>query len=274
MEPEKLYHEEKKEIKRITFGSLVEGILHLMDIEKGFFYTLKEFFLRPGQAIRNYFGKERYIHSNPFRTLAILAALSAFVALDSGYAEQEIMEFGQGFADGSGSNIQVDQIMQNIYVGIFEYFSLITFGFLPLIAAISYLFYRKSGFNFIEHLVINSALLLIPTLLFIISTGLFIITQYQGFLYAYYVVALIYQVYFMTSVFYKHWLWSTIKGIMITLFQYLVMILAGIVILIVYLVSQSDFSTSLKEPDQTEEGIPTQSLDTIELSNGLVEEPK
>lgn len=274
MESEKLYHVEKKEIRRLSLRSFIEDIFHLIDIDKGLFYTLKEFLIHPRQAIRNYFGKERFVHANPFRTLAILATLSAFTALNSGYAEQQIMEFGKGAADGAEIDTQVEQIMQGIYTGIFEYFSLITFGFLPLMAAISYLFYKKSGFNFAEHLVINSALLLIPTLLFIVFTGLFGITKSQSFLFVYYIIAICYQVYFMTTVFYTHWLWSVLKGIFITFFQYLMMTIIGAIIVVFYIAVQADLVKSSQEPTKTEKPIPDQSLETMESSKGLVEEPK
>lgn len=132
---------ERFSIKYILVHDILHGIFH---IDKGFPYTLKELFTRPGHSIREYINGKRVQHFH-FFTFIIIALLlgklfSAIVPFD--------------FSD-------IDPVSGNKFFNTFNTFlkeniKLFTFLVIPLQALISFIFFRKSKQNYSEHIVIAS----------------------------------------------------------------------------------------------------------------------
>lgn len=67
---------QKYNISRITWKEVFHNIPHMLfHLDDGFFYTIKELFVRPGHTIREYLEGKRKYHFNPFVLLLILAGL-------------------------------------------------------------------------------------------------------------------------------------------------------------------------------------------------------
>lgn len=63
---------------RITWKEIVEHFLSvIIDVDKGFFYTVWELFLRPGKTICDYFQGKRIFHFNPLMFLILLGGIAS-----------------------------------------------------------------------------------------------------------------------------------------------------------------------------------------------------
>lgn len=67
---------QKSTIKRITWKEVFHNIPHMLfHLDDGFFYTIKQLAIKPGQTIRDYLEGKRKDYFNPFVMLLLLAGL-------------------------------------------------------------------------------------------------------------------------------------------------------------------------------------------------------
>lgn len=117
---------------------LVHGVFHF---DKGFFYTLKELFIRPGHSIREYIEGKRINHFNYFSFALIILVLSHYL---------------KGF-----SSIETNELYNNVdrisgYQKVAkDYYKILAFTGIPLLSLVSYFIFKRSKQNYTEHLIMN-----------------------------------------------------------------------------------------------------------------------
>lgn len=125
----------------------------ILQVNRGFLYTVKELFIRPGKVLSNYLAGKRVYLSRP---LSFLIVTSTIYILVSFLFERNTMildlvdGFKQGATDGgSGGEYSkvIDWVAKNQNITILLV--------LPLFSLASYLAFLRSGYNFFEHLVLN-----------------------------------------------------------------------------------------------------------------------
>lgn len=137
---------QKAATHRFTLHEWMHEIPHsLLHVDSGFFLTLKTLFIRPGNAIREYLGGKRKLLFSPF--LYVLLMCGVYVVISYVFPKPKIEQ-----PDFSNLNEVMEYISKNYYK-VF-----IPVMILPM-AIGSYLAYLRSGFNFAEHLVLNSYLI-------------------------------------------------------------------------------------------------------------------
>lgn len=116
-------------------------ILHL---NNGFFYTTKQLFTRPGHSTREFIEGKRIKHYKPVLFLFVLAGLYGFLLhyLDVGFMIPANDK-------GAAASAKMSEWMASHY-------SLIELIYLPITAFASWLGFRKWGYNYFEHLIINA----------------------------------------------------------------------------------------------------------------------
>lgn len=136
--------------ERISYHSIIHEIEHgIIHIDKGIFYTIKELVLRPGRTIKGYLAGKRVDHFKPFAFLFITATIYAVLA--------KVTHSGTLFG-----NIQVsvqdkdDQVFIEAFEWIKNHYAYALVLLLPLISLSTLIVYRKSAYNYFEHLVINA----------------------------------------------------------------------------------------------------------------------
>lgn len=132
---------------RITPILLVEELQYgLLHINKGLLYTVKELLVRPGATIRNYLAGKRIEYVKPFLFLIIWGAVYSFV-----------FHFFHFFPVKEMNNPD-NEVLQ--YIPLYDWYSshyaLFMLLTLPFFALFTYLLFRKSRCNYIEHLVLFS----------------------------------------------------------------------------------------------------------------------
>lgn len=128
-------------IKYILVHDILHGIFH---IDRGFPYTLKELFTRPGHSIREFIEGKRIRHFH-FFTFIVIGVL-----------------FGELLSTLIPFDISsIDPVFDNKFFKAFnsflkEHFKVFTLSIIPIQASISFIFFRKSKLNYSEHVVIAS----------------------------------------------------------------------------------------------------------------------
>lgn len=128
-------------ISHVIQHDFIHGIFHF---DKGFFYTLKELFSRPGHSIREYVQGKRTKHFNYFATIIFLLTINYFLK------KWTKIEMSSLFNQTSASGL---------FKILKDYSKITAFLHIPIIALASYLFFRKSKQNYTENLVLNLYLL-------------------------------------------------------------------------------------------------------------------
>jgi hypothetical protein len=116
----------------------IHGIFHF---DKGFLYTLKELFTRPGHSIRDYVQGKRVKHFNYFTMIILLLTISYFLKK---WSQIDITKL---VADK-------EQVIGFMKVTK-DYSKYVIFLHIPILALISFLLFRNSQQNYTENLVIN-----------------------------------------------------------------------------------------------------------------------
>lgn len=126
----------------------------VFQVDKGFFYSFKELFVRPGPSIREYLAGKRKNHFKPIAYVLTLSAIYFLLSRALG-SETFLSDFVIGFFNaGSGSGVEAGQFAAlNWFANNYAYAILLL---LPLYSLASYLAFLRAGFNYLEHFVLNS----------------------------------------------------------------------------------------------------------------------
>lgn len=117
---------------------LVHGVFHF---DKGFFYTLKELFIRPGHSIREFIEGKRINHFNYFSFALVILVMSHYSK------ELSSIETASLY-----NNVEKVSGYQKVAK---DYFKILGFVGIPFLSLITYLIFKKSKQNYTEHLIMN-----------------------------------------------------------------------------------------------------------------------
>lgn len=143
---------QKADTHRFTFRHFIHEFVHTFThVDKGILFLIKEMFLRPGIVTREYLEGKRKKYFNPFQYLVLGIAVSFFLTVKLG-----VIGYRSVSPDvlAALSHQQLFFLQFNNF--IYTYFNIIIFSGIPLMAFFSWIFYRKSGYNFTENLVFQT----------------------------------------------------------------------------------------------------------------------
>lgn len=139
--------------ERISFASLASQLSEgVFQVDKGFLYTLRELFVRPGDSIRAYIDGQR---KNHFKPVAYVLTLSTVYFLLSKWAGSGtfLTDLVQGVIDGSlGDDPKVNSL--GVIQWFIDNYAYLVVLLLPVFALASWLSFRKTKFNYFEHTVL------------------------------------------------------------------------------------------------------------------------
>ncbi len=121
------------------------GIFH---VDKGLLFTIKELLIRPGTTIRNFIAGKRVTYFKPVAMVIFLATVYGFL-----YHYFDIkIEYP---SMGTDKAKVVQQAINNWMVG---HYTLVILLMIPLYSLASKIAFMRCGYNFIEHMALNSFL--------------------------------------------------------------------------------------------------------------------
>ncbi|MEM6842955.1 MAG: DUF3667 domain-containing protein [Bacteroidota bacterium] len=213
---------------RITIRYLWQEVLSTLSWDKGIFFTIKELLIRPGEAIHKYLAGERKRYSNPIRFLVLVTTIASFITIKLDLFRRLLSE------NSSPSNEGDQQFVQDMILFLYQYYNIIMFLSVPLLAVLTYLFFRRWGYNYAEHLTLSA----------------FLSAEYMV-LYLFIIVGVYYQPLLFNNIGLVAWfgyiVWALVslfpgkkwkiigKGILISILQFLFSIMIGGVLALVYI---------------------------------------
>ena len=170
---------------RINALYFLHDIPHsVLHVDKGFPYTFLQLVKRPAKALDEYVTGRRVSYDRPFSYVLIMSAISVLII-------SRIRSFMQDLQQHTEQTLHQTSFLSH-YQAVF------IFLMIPLAGAITWLVFRKSKYNFWEHLLINTFLaaqlnvLLVLISIFslikylITGSGSYSITAFMTFFMVYY----------------------------------------------------------------------------------------
>ncbi len=156
-----------------------------MNLEKGIFFTLKEFAFYPGRAAENYLFGDRKRFMDPIKLLILTTSIATFITLS-------FVDMTEGmkaaFYYSESANSVPKEFIEEVGILFQKYYNLLYLSMVPCIAFFAWAIYKSKGWYFAEHLaiamyissVVNGiSILSIPFLLYDFSIGTTIILAFQ-----------------------------------------------------------------------------------------------
>ncbi len=142
-------------VGRLTFSSLLSEFSEsILNVDKGFFFTLKSLSVNPGHVIRAYINGKRKNHFKPIAYLLILATLQFFITQVSGQ-NTFIDDFISGFAKGALDREGISDIPSALK-WFSKNYAYATLLLIPIFSLSSFICFKKFGTNYLEHFVLNA----------------------------------------------------------------------------------------------------------------------
>ncbi len=140
---------QKTSTARISFAHLFHELIHgIFHIDHGFLFTARELLIRPGIMVKNYLAGHRVRYFNPFTFCVIIGGVNAYLL-------QKVHWQGLFIDLDILNKKDVHQEVWNVSLKYFTYRLLLSIPFLSLV---TYFFYYKKHYLFIEHLIANTYL--------------------------------------------------------------------------------------------------------------------
>jgi hypothetical protein len=126
----------------------------VFQVNKGLLYSMKALFVRPGDSIREYLTGKRKNHFKPIAYAFTLSTIYFLVTKFTG-SNTFINDVIAGWSSYPGTIEKASKplVILNWFAENYAYTVLIL---LPLYALASYLAFLKTGFNYLEHFVLNA----------------------------------------------------------------------------------------------------------------------
>lgn len=137
-------------LKHFLFHDILHGIWH---VEKGILFTIKEAITRPGQAALDYISGKRIKYYNVFYLVLLLIGLNVILSDFYEYLLDTYFKDKYANIKSTTENKANTEFFNN-------YFKLIIFGIVPVLAINSFIIFKRKKFNFSEHLIIAGIVLL------------------------------------------------------------------------------------------------------------------
>lgn len=176
---------QKADTHRFTVKHFLHESFHaITHADKGIFFLIKELLLRPGHAIREYNEGKRKKYFNPLTFLLIAAALQLFATQKTQITEHYMSRLVaiSKQLEASSDNIHQETLneeLKKVEAGGNEAFEtmlqnnkLFTLLIIPFMGLITWLLFRKRGFNYAENLVMNVMVSAQLSILFLFFTAL------------------------------------------------------------------------------------------------------
>lgn len=150
---------QRAKVKRITTKAVLEEVRdRLIHIDSGFLFTFLQLVRRPGSMIREFIEGRRAPYTKPIKFLIWATALNFLVfhliGLDKEIIDGVVQQQGAAVPSAGAKAFQAKFTQY-----IFDHPVILIFLLIPNISLFSWLFFRKSGFNYAEHFVLNAYLM-------------------------------------------------------------------------------------------------------------------
>lgn len=220
--PQYTVHQERT-VRRFDLRNLGSSILDALNFENGILHTFRSLLLKPGPSTIDYLQDGRLKYFSPFRLLVLSTAILLLLLQSADFTsnfEEGVQAGWENAADDRSDEKQEMgmKIAARVSGLIQEYFNFMIWFYIPVISFFSWLFNRKKGLNYAEHVVFNTyytSVINAFSLIFILS---YLFPNLQTVMFwVYSLFSLIYFLWYYRSLFEKKWLTSIAEATFITI---------------------------------------------------------
>ncbi len=161
----------EKTIRRFSFKTIFTDVLDAFMFNRGLFYTIKQLFIAPGESIRGYLGTDRFRLSSPVRYFILLSGIMVLL-----YFKFGIIDEIKSTTEATTKLIAPDE---SVDISFMEFI----YDYLSLLMALALFFYAifsrwlfKVGYNYVEHLIINTYIVGQGFVLYIFNISIYLLT--------------------------------------------------------------------------------------------------
>jgi len=140
---------QKSNVGNINFKNTINDVLNgLFQIDKGFFFTIKELFIRPGNSIKQYIEGKRKKYFNPFSYIIICSLIFILINYFTTY-ETSLFKFTNGFVEGvpKGGPKNTIILLEKIFEWLTTHYAYTILILLPVFSLSSFFSFKKYGYN-------------------------------------------------------------------------------------------------------------------------------
>lgn len=151
----------KLQYRRFTLKNIAADLLDAFLLHKGVLFTLKELMIRPDQVVRGFIDTKRLKYTHPLKLFLLTAGVYLFIILQLNLYGAAI---SANVPDAEGSEVVVNLMQKyflnylNAWMGVSAFFYALT----------NLWIFRKSGFNYAEHLILTIYLSAAVTAVYIV----------------------------------------------------------------------------------------------------------
>ncbi len=141
-------------VEKITLKNFIQELSDsVFQINHGLFYTMKSLFLKPGHTIREYLNGQRKIHFKPIAFVLVLATFYYVITevFDINNLLDDVIQGVNNTREERSDSIEKTPFF-NWLSSNFAYGILLL---IPFFAIGTYIAFLKSGYTYLEHIVIN-----------------------------------------------------------------------------------------------------------------------
>lgn len=146
---------QNSKVDRINLPNFLSEVSEsVFQINRGFLYTLRELFIRPGKSLREFLNGKRKNHVKP---IAYLLTFSTLYFLITQVTHQNTLmnDLISGYINGSTTQAQGFKV-PIVLIWFSKNYAYASLLVLPVFSLASYLLFYKFRINYIEHMVVNS----------------------------------------------------------------------------------------------------------------------
>lgn len=141
---------------RINFKYLINEInTTIFQLDHGFFYTIKQLTINPGNSIREFIEGRRKRYFKPIAFVLILSTIYALIA--SLVNEKTFLEdFLEGWKSYDVKASKYERKTITSFYWLVQNYAYAILVLLPIFSLASFLAFKRKNYNYFEHLVLNS----------------------------------------------------------------------------------------------------------------------
>lgn len=163
---------ERPNIERISFRSILDDLLGILNLERGIPYTIRRLITDPQGAVREYLFEDRRRMAKPLPLLVLLVALAAYVSFRFLPIEGDVLEQVRLSPNSASIPPLIMRTLELYLRAIQQYFNLTYMSTIPFQALATWLLYRHLHLHYMEHLVVNVYIFCIQTIIYVLAMPL------------------------------------------------------------------------------------------------------
>jgi len=141
--------------ERYTIKRFFSELVRIMtNMERGFLFTLQQMFVAPAKVVSDYCNGKTKPYYHPFRYIFIWASISVLIGLYLHFYDDSQASFNDALGINQSEKQKALQMEINKYIK--SYMNLIYFIIIPFMSYFTWRMFKKKGYNYAEHVILNS----------------------------------------------------------------------------------------------------------------------